>query len=179
MGYRYYPRAALRPQASRAFYAAERRNVHVTPKSFLELIKLYTGLLACKRRESQAAMDRLESGLGKLHKTQSEVDVLMQEAKAMALQVEEKVASANVFAEQVCAGVCHQGMCRYVSVHMCWGSLHPGWGWGWGRALRLVQGACRLQGPHSSGHIRLPTALPPAHHPTPCRSAWKIGRAHV
>jgi dynein heavy chain len=46
---------------------------------------------------------RLENGLNKLHKTQAEVDVLVENARAMALDVEQKVASANVFAEQVCA----------------------------------------------------------------------------
>lgn len=52
---------------------------------------------------------RLENGLNKLHKTQSEVDVLVDNARAMALDVEQKVASANVFAEQVggwCAPEC-------------------------------------------------------------------------
>ena len=44
---------------------------------------------------------RLDNGLSKLHKTQSEVDVLVENARAMALQVETKVANANVFAEQV------------------------------------------------------------------------------
>lgn len=44
---------------------------------------------------------RLENGLNKLHKTQSEVDVLIEDARAMALEVEQKVANANIFAEQV------------------------------------------------------------------------------
>lgn len=48
-----------------------------------------------------ASTCRLENGLNKLHKTQSEVDVLVENARAMALDVEQKVASANVFAEQV------------------------------------------------------------------------------
>jgi hypothetical protein len=43
----------------------------------------------------------LENGLNKLHKTQGEVDVLVENARAMAIEVEQKVASANVFAEQV------------------------------------------------------------------------------
>lgn len=51
---------------------------------------------------------RLENGLHKLHKTQSEVDVLVENARAMAIEVEQKVANANVFAEQVMLpwGVC-------------------------------------------------------------------------
>ena len=46
-------------------------------------------------------MDRLENGLSKLHKVQGEVDLLVEAAKVMAVEVEHKVASANVFAEQV------------------------------------------------------------------------------
>ncbi len=37
----------------------------------------------------------------KLTKVQGEVDVLVEAAKVMAVEVEQKVASANVFAEQV------------------------------------------------------------------------------
>ena len=40
-------------------------------QTFLELIKLYKSLLARKRKESQEAIDRLENGLSKLHKTQA------------------------------------------------------------------------------------------------------------
>lgn len=39
--------------------------------------------------------------MNKLHKTQSEVDLLVENARAMALEVEQKVANANIFAEQV------------------------------------------------------------------------------
>lgn len=39
-------------------------------QTFLELIKLYKSVLARKRKESQEAIDRLENGLNKLHKTQ-------------------------------------------------------------------------------------------------------------
>jgi hypothetical protein len=53
---------------------------------------------------------RLENGLHKLHKTQSEVDVLVENARAMAIEVEQKVANANVFAEQVRTGS-HQPTC--------------------------------------------------------------------
>lgn len=93
-------------QASKAFFDAERRYNYTTPKSFLEVIKLYKNVLARKRRESQEAIDRLENGLSKLHKTQGEVDVLMDNARKMAIEVEQKVASANVFAEQVGEGQC-------------------------------------------------------------------------
>jgi hypothetical protein len=45
-------------QACKAFYDTERRNVYTTPKTFLELIKLYKSTLARKRKESQDAIDR-------------------------------------------------------------------------------------------------------------------------
>jgi dynein heavy chain len=86
---------------SKKFFEAERRYNYTTPKTFLELIKLYKNVLAKKRKATQEAIDRLENGLAKLHKTQAEVDVLVENAKKMAVEVEHKVASANVFAEQV------------------------------------------------------------------------------
>eukprot|EP00878_Enallax_costatus_P012531 GHUV01013087.1.p1 GENE.GHUV01013087.1~~GHUV01013087.1.p1 ORF type:complete len:2750 (+),score=1040.15 GHUV01013087.1:633-8882(+) len=88
-------------KTSKAFFEAERRYNYTTPKTFLELIKLYKSVLTKKRKESQEAIDRLENGLNKLHKTQGEVDVLVENARAMALEVEQKVANANIFAEQV------------------------------------------------------------------------------
>lgn len=46
------------PQACKVFYDTERRNVYTTPKTFLELIKLYKSTLAKKRKESQDTIDR-------------------------------------------------------------------------------------------------------------------------
>lgn len=86
---------------SKKFFETERRYNYTTPKTFLELIKLYKNVLANKRKATQDNIDRLETGLQKLYKTQSEVDVLIEDAKKMSIEVEEKVASANVFAEQV------------------------------------------------------------------------------
>lgn len=45
-------------QAYKVFYETERRHVYTTPKTFLELIKLYKSTLARKRKESQEAIDR-------------------------------------------------------------------------------------------------------------------------
>jgi dynein heavy chain len=88
-------------RASRAFLEAERRHNHTTPKTFLELVKLYRGILGRKRKATQDATDRLQGGLDKLHRTQAAVDVLIEDARRMAVEVERKVASANVFAERV------------------------------------------------------------------------------
>lgn len=42
-------------------------------QTFLELIKLYKSVLSRKRKETQEAIDRLENGLSKLHKTKVKV----------------------------------------------------------------------------------------------------------
>mgnify|MGYP001810690092 CR=1 FL=1 len=44
------------------------------PRLIPELIKLYKGLLASKRSNVQASIERLEGGLTKLRKTQARVD---------------------------------------------------------------------------------------------------------
>ena len=51
----------------------ERRYNYTTPKSFLEQIKLYQGLLAKQHSDLQSNMLRLENGLEKLKSTASQV----------------------------------------------------------------------------------------------------------
>ena len=92
---------ALVNKASARFKDVERRFNYTTPKTFLELIKLYKNVLSKKRDKTMENIDRLETGLTKLHKTQKDVDVLVEAAKRMAIQVQEKVVSADAFAEKV------------------------------------------------------------------------------
>ncbi|TTH38815.1 Dynein beta chain, ciliary [Bagarius yarrelli] len=54
----------------------EKRFNYTTPKSFLEFMKLYSNLLATKRRELTQKMERLENGLQKLLTTASQVEDL-------------------------------------------------------------------------------------------------------
>lgn len=51
----------------------ERRYVYTTPKSFLELIKLYSQMLKQKKDELERNKERYESGLIKLRETQAQV----------------------------------------------------------------------------------------------------------
>lgn len=74
-------------KASARFLTTERRYNYTTPKTFLELIKLYTNVLTKKREQTNTNIDRLETGLTKLHKTQKDVDVLVEAAQRMAIQV--------------------------------------------------------------------------------------------
>jgi len=59
----------------------ERRYAYTTPKSFLELIKLFTNMLKKKRESLEKDIERYESGLIKLEKTESEVAIIEVEVK--------------------------------------------------------------------------------------------------
>lgn len=61
---------------SKIYLATERRYNYTTPKTFLEQIKLYQNLLAKKRMELVAKIERLENGLMKLQSTASQVGAL-------------------------------------------------------------------------------------------------------
>lgn len=58
-----------------------RRHVYTTPKSFLELLKLYNVLLAAKRDNQDAAIERLTTGLHKLRETKDAVTSLEEDLK--------------------------------------------------------------------------------------------------
>lgn len=60
-------------EMSKVYLATERRFNYTTPKTFLEQIKLYQNLLAKKRMELVAKIERLENGLMKLQSTASQV----------------------------------------------------------------------------------------------------------
>lgn len=62
---------------------------------------MYKNVLSKKRAKTMESIERLETGLTKLHKTQKDVDVLVEAAKRMAIQVQEKVVNADAFAEKV------------------------------------------------------------------------------
>lgn len=63
-------------ELSAVYLATERRYNYTTPKTFLEQIKLYQSLLARKRTELVAKIERLENGLMKLQSTASQVGEL-------------------------------------------------------------------------------------------------------
>merc|ERR1719156_156878 len=80
---------------------AERRFAHTTPKSFLELIKLYTTKLVKAFDALEDKKVRLTNGLVKLRATQEAVAVLEEDLKEKAVVVKEKAEKADAFAEEV------------------------------------------------------------------------------
>ena len=88
-------------KATVAFRAKERRFVYTTPKSYLELIKLYRNLLGEKRRDAAAAIGRLENGLSKLKETSESVSKLEETLKVMLEDAAVKKETAEQIAEVV------------------------------------------------------------------------------
>jgi dynein heavy chain len=72
----------------------DRRYVYTTPKSYLELLKLYKLLLAQKRAASTAAISRLANGLEKLRETGALVSKIEEELKVKLAEAEIKKAEA-------------------------------------------------------------------------------------
>ena len=89
--------------AAEKFLAVERRYVYTTPKSFLELLKLYETLLERKRQEYDAAISRLENGLLKMQETADSVEAIEADLKVSLADAEVKKAEAEGIATTVAA----------------------------------------------------------------------------
>lgn len=63
-------------QVSESYFQNEKRRNYTTPKSFLELIALYSKLLTAKTNENRQRIYRLENGLTKLSECAKQVDLL-------------------------------------------------------------------------------------------------------
>jgi len=83
------------------FKRVERRFVYMTPKSYLELLKLYGGLLAEKRRMQDSGIERLGNGLTKLNETAALVGKLQTDLAVMVEDAEKKKETAEGIAEVV------------------------------------------------------------------------------
>uniref|UniRef100_A0A8C8WRI9 Dynein axonemal heavy chain 17 n=1 Tax=Panthera leo TaxID=9689 RepID=A0A8C8WRI9_PANLE len=82
-------------EMSRLYLATERRYNYTTPKTFLEQIKLYQNLLARKRMELVAKIERLENGLMKLQGTASQVDDLKAKLAIQEAELKQKNENAD------------------------------------------------------------------------------------
>ena len=83
----------------RKFRIAERRHVYTTPKSFLELLKLYSMLLGSKRKDANNSIDRLANGLTKLRETAEAVTQIEADLKISLEEADQKRAVAEGIAE--------------------------------------------------------------------------------
>jgi len=88
-------------QLSQNFIDNERRYSYTTPKSFLELIKLYRDLLEAKTNTLADRKIRLTNGLIKLKDTEDMVNQLKEDLKEKAVIVQEKALKSEEFADEV------------------------------------------------------------------------------
>nr|XP_051697525.1 dynein axonemal heavy chain 17 [Oryctolagus cuniculus] len=82
-------------EMSKVYLATERRYNYTTPKTFLEQIKLYQNLLAKKRMELAAKIERLDNGLMKLQSTASQVDDLKAKLAVQETELKQKNENAD------------------------------------------------------------------------------------
>jgi dynein heavy chain len=83
------------------FKQMERRHVYTTPKSFLELLKLYSSLLETKRKEADDGIDRLANGLQKLRETAIAVTQIEADLKISLEEADQKKTVAEGITEVV------------------------------------------------------------------------------
>lgn len=88
-------------EMSAKIYEQDKRYVYTTPKTFLELIKLYMNMLGQKRTELENNKERYENGLIKLKETAEQVSIIEIDVKNKGEEAEIKKNQADAFAEIV------------------------------------------------------------------------------
>ncbi len=88
-------------QASAEVLFTDRRYIYTTPKSFLELIKLFKNMLERKKCELESAKKNYEEGVERLKQTEELAVKLAEELKVTSVVVEEKRKTAEENAVQV------------------------------------------------------------------------------
>ena len=85
--------------ASLEYLKKERRYNYTTPKSFLELIEFYKSLLKSRRNEMYESIQRLDTGLQTLMRTNQDVEKLQEFLKEKRKEVEGKKAATDKLLE--------------------------------------------------------------------------------
>uniref|UniRef100_A0A3Q3VWH7 Dynein heavy chain coiled coil stalk domain-containing protein n=1 Tax=Mola mola TaxID=94237 RepID=A0A3Q3VWH7_MOLML len=83
-------------------YLAElSRHNYVTPKSYLELLKIFSDLIGCKKQELCGARQRMKTGLDKLLSTAEDVSKMQEELETMRPLLEEAAKETEVTMETI------------------------------------------------------------------------------
>lgn len=90
-------------EMSDEFWDSLRRRVYTTPKSYLDLISLYTKLLEVKREEMEKNKNRLAIGLKKLIDTNQNIAELKVKIEEMVPKLKVKNEELSVVIEKVTA----------------------------------------------------------------------------
>jgi dynein heavy chain len=87
--------------ACKQLKAEEGRCVYTTPKTYLELLKLYVSLVSSKSKELDGKIARLHNGVTKLKETAESVESLEEALKKNLVEAEEKREASEEIAKQV------------------------------------------------------------------------------
>ncbi|XP_066120408.1 dynein axonemal heavy chain 9 [Saccopteryx bilineata] len=87
--------------ASQSYLQQEQRHNYMTPKTFLEFIRLYQSLLLRHGQELTSKVVRLENGLLKLHSTSAQVDGLKAKLATQEAELAQKNADADRLIREV------------------------------------------------------------------------------
>ena len=82
-------------EMSMLYKANDKRYNYTTPKSFLELISLYSKILISKDKEVIHKITRLENGLDKLYETGKQVDALKEQLAIQEVELAQKNAEVK------------------------------------------------------------------------------------
>ena len=83
------------------FFEELRRKFYISPKSYLDMIALYTTVLKDKRMEMSAAKDRFVNGLSKMEEVTVVIDSAKQDLAELEPVLKEKSAATEVLLKQV------------------------------------------------------------------------------
>ena len=87
--------------AGKSYLDNDRKYNYTTPKSFLELIKLYENLLSKNTKGLRGGMERYENGLEKLRSCSAVVDDLKLKLAAQEIELKQKNADADALIDEV------------------------------------------------------------------------------
>jgi dynein heavy chain len=87
--------------ASDKYFAALRRRLYTTPKSYLDLIRLYISLLGEQQSALEKRMQKMVSGVRKLHETNEMVATLQRELQELQPILQDKTVQTETLLAQV------------------------------------------------------------------------------
>ena len=88
-------------RASDNYFAELRRRLYTTPKSYLDLIRLYLSLLGEQQSALEKRMQKMVTGVRKLHETNEMVTTLQRELQELQPILQEKTVQTEALLAQV------------------------------------------------------------------------------
>ena len=95
---------SLVTQATAEYFSSFRRNVYVTPKSYLSFLQTYTGVYTDQFQQIKMLADKINNGLIKLEEAAQDVAKMQIELKKTEVVLQEAAAKSAVLLKEITAG---------------------------------------------------------------------------